>query len=297
MNYNLVINGIAPASVTATAGTPQTVNPNAAFPTALQATVKDASNNPLAGVNVIFKAPSTGASGTFAGGVTSVTVVTNASGIATAPVFTANSTNGSYNDSAIVNGITPALFSLSNVCPATVVTTNADSGPGSLRNIVANACSGATITFDPSVTAINLTSGEIPIFQTVTINGNGANVTSISGGGLSRIFLVNAPTTSPISISGLTLKNGTPQATGVGSANSTNGGGAILISACRSLTVNSCYFLNNDASQTGFGEGGAIDNEGTADTLYAYNSGFTNNVAPEDGGAISQYFQLYIYWQ
>ncbi len=116
-----ITNDDIPATVTATAGTPQSTTGNTAFATNLQATVKDASNNPLSGVTVTFTAPGSGASGTFAGGVN--TAVTNASGIATAAVFTANRTAGSYNVSASVSGVgTPATFSLTNNPASTNVT-------------------------------------------------------------------------------------------------------------------------------------------------------------------------------
>ena len=47
-------------SVVATAGTPQSTVVNTAFGTALQATVRDAGNNPVAGVTVTFTAPGAG---------------------------------------------------------------------------------------------------------------------------------------------------------------------------------------------------------------------------------------------
>jgi len=107
----------APASITATAGTPQSAVINQPFATQLQATVKDASNNLVSGVTVTFTAPTSGASGTFAGGMNTAT--TNAQGIATAPVFTANSTvGGPYTVTATVTGVTtPANFSLTNLAP------------------------------------------------------------------------------------------------------------------------------------------------------------------------------------
>jgi hypothetical protein len=83
-----------PASVTATGGTPQTAAVNTAFASPLEATVNDASGNPVPGVVVTFTAPASGASGTFAGGVKTAT--TNSEGIATSAVFTANGTAGSY---------------------------------------------------------------------------------------------------------------------------------------------------------------------------------------------------------
>ena len=101
------------ASITATAGTSQSATVKTAFPTALQATVRDAGNNPVSGVTVTFTAPSSGASGTFAGGVS--TAITNASGVATAPAFTANATTGSYTVTATAPGVaTPANFLLTN---------------------------------------------------------------------------------------------------------------------------------------------------------------------------------------
>jgi hypothetical protein len=47
------------------AGTPQSATINSAFATGLQATVKDAGNNPVSGVTVTFTAPGSGASGLF----------------------------------------------------------------------------------------------------------------------------------------------------------------------------------------------------------------------------------------
>src|SRR4029077_6639119 len=127
---------LAPASVApsiaATAGTPQSAIIGATFGTPLQATVKDASNNPEVGVTVTFTAPSSGASGTFVGGVNTAT--TNGSGIA-ALTFTANTLAGNYSVTASAPGVTtPAIFNLTNL-------------PGSAANIAAAAgtSQGATI--------------------------------------------------------------------------------------------------------------------------------------------------------
>ncbi len=104
--------GVA-ASITATGGTPQTTTINTAFSKRLAATVKDAFGNPVAGVNVTFNAPGSGASGTFAGGVN--TDKTNANGVATAPVFTANGTVGSYTVTATIGThTTNPAFALTN---------------------------------------------------------------------------------------------------------------------------------------------------------------------------------------
>ena len=101
-----------PASIVASGGTPQSTLVNTTFATPLQATVKDASNNPMSSVAVTFAAPSSGPSGTFSG---SPTVLTNASGVATAPAFTANSSAGAYMVTASVSGVaTTAGFNLTN---------------------------------------------------------------------------------------------------------------------------------------------------------------------------------------
>ena len=118
---NVTLDGVAlavPNNITTSGGTPQSTVVSTAFATALQATVKDASSNPMSGVPVTFTAPSTGASATF-GGAATATALTNASGVATAPTLTASSQAGSYTVTASVAGVaTPASFSLTNTLQA-----------------------------------------------------------------------------------------------------------------------------------------------------------------------------------
>ena len=106
----------AAAAIAVSAGDNQTAAAGAAFPTALSALVSDAYANPVSGATVTFVSPSSGASGTWTGGLHSTTAATNASGIATVPLtFTANATAGSYVDTAKVAGAaTPALFHMTN---------------------------------------------------------------------------------------------------------------------------------------------------------------------------------------
>ena len=111
----LTVTAGAPATITATAGTPQSSPVSTAYVTALKATVKDALGNVAAGVAVTFTAPAGGASGTFAGSVNTAT--TDATGVATAPAFTANATGGAF---AVTANVTPALgtpatFNLTNI--------------------------------------------------------------------------------------------------------------------------------------------------------------------------------------
>src|SRR5256886_9130964 len=100
-------------AISATAGTPQSTAPNTAFGTQLQATVTE-SGNPISGITVTFTAPGSGPSGTFPGSVTTANAVTNGSGVATGPVFTANGTvGGPYNVVASFGtGLPTASFAL-----------------------------------------------------------------------------------------------------------------------------------------------------------------------------------------
>ena len=53
------------ATITATAGTPQSTGTLTTFATGMKALVRDASKKPIAGATVTFTAPAAGASGTF----------------------------------------------------------------------------------------------------------------------------------------------------------------------------------------------------------------------------------------
>jgi hypothetical protein len=90
---------------------------------------------------------------------------------------------------------------------ATITVTNTnDSGPGSLRQALANANNGDTINFAVTGT-ISLFSGELVIGKNVTIAGPGANRLSIDGGHefwspQSTSHVVSGKT---VTISGLTI--------------------------------------------------------------------------------------------
>ena len=106
------------------------------------------------------------------------------------------------------------------------VTNTADSGPGSLRYEIdqANSTAGAnTVDFDSTVfntpQTITLTGGQLELSNTSgmeTITGPAAGVT-VSGGGLGRVFQVDANVTA--SISGLTITGGQVSGSGGGLAN------------------------------------------------------------------------------
>jgi hypothetical protein len=117
--------------------------------------------------------------------------------------------------------------------PCAIVTNNLDSGPGSLRDIIACATDGAIITFAPSLTdqTITLTSGEININKNIHISGLGITHLTISGNNSSRIFLVQPG--KNFEIADMTLKN----------AYSLSNGGAIYIQG--HLSIQDVLLKNN----------------------------------------------------
>ena len=169
-----------------------------------------------------------------------------------------------------------------------VVTTSADSGAGSLRRAIQDACVGGTITFDMTpghvTSPISLTSGALLISQDLTIQGPGANLLSIQrstaiGTPTFRIFDISAV----VSISGLTIANGnTPDGANGGSNPGVNGGG---IYNTGTLTITNGTIIANLAGSGGSnsgsiggpgGDGGGIYNSGT---LTIANSTISGNQA------------------
>ena len=97
----------------------------------------------------------------------------------------------------------PRLHSAGNI----IVTNTNDSGPGSLRQALAEANDGDTIGFAVSGT-IGLTSGELVIDRNITISGPGSNLLTVrpSQGHFFRVFHV-MPSHS-ITIQGITISFG-----------------------------------------------------------------------------------------
>jgi hypothetical protein len=113
--FDLTNTAAGAAHVVAVAGAAQSARVGTAFATPLQVRVTDASGNPVSGAAVTFAAPSGGPGGTFAG---SATVLTDATGLATAPTLTANTVAGNYAVTASAAGAGGASFSLTNTAGA-----------------------------------------------------------------------------------------------------------------------------------------------------------------------------------
>ena len=103
----------------------------------------------------------------------------------------------------------PRLIALEDRClPSTLTVANLnDGGPGSLRAALAAAVGGDTIVFKSDLHGtIDLTSGELQVNTSVTIDGPGADRIAVSGAGASRVFEIAAGLT--VRISGLTITDG-----------------------------------------------------------------------------------------
>jgi uncharacterized repeat protein (TIGR01451 family) len=189
----------------------------------------------------------------------------------------------------ISDGTTSAssTFNININCVATsVVTTTVDSVAGSLREAIATACPGNTITFnldsstDPGYDAgtqtftIKLTAGELAINKNLTINGPTTARVVISGNNTdpipanrSRVFNISSGT---VNISNLTIADG----------EAPFGGGIYNLG---DLTIRNSTFTGNKAV-TPSAEGGAIDSEGG--TLTIYNSTISGNTSDGAGGGV-----------
>lgn len=100
------------ASIAVNSGSPQSATVNTAFASPMVAIVRDSGGVALGGASVTFTANGVTANGSFS---SSATVLTNGSGLATAPTFTANTVTGSYTVTAATPGVVPtASFALTN---------------------------------------------------------------------------------------------------------------------------------------------------------------------------------------
>jgi hypothetical protein len=146
-----------------------------------------------------------------------------------------------------------ALFcsvSMSAYADIITVTNTNDSGPGSLRQALADANDGDTINFDPALNGqtILLTTAELAIVKSVTISGPGANLLAVSRDQNApgfRIFHV-APNHTVI-IQGITITHGI-DVTGAGIWNDH-----------ATLTVNSCAITGNSATDSKYAGGGILN--------------------------------------
>ena len=175
------------------------------------------------------------------------------------------------------------------------VTTNADSGAGSLRQAVSDANGTAAndvIVFNIPAANCNATTGvctitlasEIIITNngSLTIQGTGANRLTISGGGVSRIFSSNSAT---FTLSGATLTNGN------GAGALSNGTGGAIFADSGTLVLRAVNVTGNTASVGGIAGGvhfvGGANHQITNSTISNNNGRANCGGFYNDGGTLT----------
>ncbi len=165
---------------------------------------------------------------------------------------------------------------------AVTVTTLDDSGAGSLREALDIIANEGTITFDPALAggAIALTSGQLVVDKSVTIDGSGAPGLTVSGNNASRVFQIAAGIT--VTMNDLIISDG------VGAP---QGGGILNFGT---LNLDTITVTNNTESSGGgaafdLGGGGIYNGDGA--TLNLTNSTVSNNsTLGQPGGGIYGFF-------
>ncbi|MCB1601460.1 MAG: hypothetical protein KDI66_15685, partial [Xanthomonadales bacterium] len=157
-------------------------------------------------------------------------------------------------------------FSLAGCMTDPVVTNGDDSGVGSLRQAIADACPDSTITFATGVTSSNLTTDQLLIDKNLTIDGGaGVTVTRVAGSPNFGIFHIPGISITAV-LDSLTISNGSTGSLGGGILNRGN------------LTVQDSEIRGNAAA----GGGGGIANVGGV--LQVFGSTISENYANEGGG-------------
>ncbi len=142
--YEYTIPGAA-VSLSLVGGDNQNTATTFAFPNPFQAAALDNQGSPVSGITINFTAPESGASGIFADtGTNTTSVNTDESGVATAPIFTANTIAGTYVVSASATGLGAVNFNLEQVVRPT-------------NDNFANATSITSLPFSDSVDNTNAT--------------------------------------------------------------------------------------------------------------------------------------------
>lgn len=185
------------------------------------------------------------------------------------------------------------------------VTTNLDSGPGSLRQAVLdanNSPGGDVIQFSVSG-SIPVTSGPLVVSGDLVVNGPGAEALALDAFGANRILTITA---GQVLLNDLVLQNGLAPALQPGGGVLVNGGDLMLarcavlnnrtqvvvgvnadgagvyVNSSRRLTARQCLFAGN---QVGLGTGGAVRGHNGSILEFA-NCTFSGNSATQ-GGAVS----------
>jgi hypothetical protein len=184
----------------------------------------------------------------------------------------------------------PSLVGRSGMKAATCMTNpgvvnNSDSGAGSLRQAIVDACDGSTIMFANTVASPITLASELAIDKNLTIQGPGANALTISGNHAVRVF--NIGSVNPainVTLSGLTIANGNAPVTTItpGLLPGSFGGG-IFNSSQGTLTIANSIISGNTAGAAGADPGSGSGGGGVANigsgTVNVINSTISGNTA------------------
>lgn len=219
------------------------------------------------------------------------------------------------NDTTIVDNCNDTTIEEPEIAPCTttpcsgsnciVVTNGNDSGSGSLRQAIADIPDGGTITFDPSVSIVN-------IISTITINAKSMTIdgcpgVTINGAGNHRLLMFEGNNSGTvININHITLQNGyRPSENNVMSSGAAfwvregidlnltdviiqnNGGGSrsgALVIYKSTINCTRCFFLNNWST----GQAGALVHQDAVGNFTQ--SVFRGNIA--EGDTLSDGTQL-----
>lgn len=162
-------------------------------------------------------------------------------------------------------------FPLDDWDPGNIVTTAADSGPGSLRSALLGALDGDIITFDPSLNGDTIQlETELIICSDVIIDGPGASLLAISGSDVTRILRVLPG--GNVQLKNLAFINGNcPEG---------EDGGAMHIQG--NVQIVDCTIHDNYADD----DGGALTLSGTNALVEITGCSIYDNACGDDGGAI-----------
>ncbi len=155
-----------------------------------------------------------------------------------------------------------------------LVTTAADRGRGSLRQVIFQATNGATITFATNLSGatLRLTRGEIVVDKNLDVDASAlTDGVTLDGNGASRIFKFVRSTNT---LTALTITNGNDRT------------GGALLNDHGAVTLNGCTLMGNRTSRGSLpdasGVGGAIFSDGA---LALNQCTLTGNTS-EQGGAV-----------
>jgi len=197
------------------------------------------------------------------------------------------------------------LICLSARATDQIVNSNADSGPGTLRQAIANVSDGGNITFNLSATFETITVASDIVIQSKSLTIDGTNS---AGSGVAVTVKVTSPGTSPyrvftiysavgktINIQNMTVKGGNINGGGgslsisSGTLNLTNmtlsdskavWGGAMALNTYETVTISSSTIINNETTSPN-PAGGIYFVNGS---LIINNSTITNNRVGEGSG-------------